>query len=279
MNENVLLSLGKEYKINAVKIEEYRNIKVKMIYVELKTKKARCPLCNEFTKNKHDMLKEMKIKYTKMAEYESYIVIRKRRFKCKKCNKIFTEELYLNEKGTNISNCLKQKILKDLKQMRSIKEIAEDNGITDNEVRRIFDEYMGEDIHPKYLPRVISMDEFAADTKVGKYAYILNDPIHKKTLDILPSRKKEYLIDYFCKVKNRYSVEYVISDMYDTYYQVTTLLFPKAKYVVDPFHYTRCVTEALDDIRKRLQKQYDTKSREYYVLKNKRNCDFIKSVL
>lgn len=44
--------------------------------------------------------------------------------------------------------------------------------------------------HVVNLPRVISFDEFKADTAEGKYAFILNDPIHKKVLDILPSRKK-----------------------------------------------------------------------------------------
>ena len=47
--------------------------------------------------------------------------------------------------------------------------------------------------HLKNLPKVISFDEFKADTKEGKYAFILNDPIRKKVLDILPKRKKEYL--------------------------------------------------------------------------------------
>ena len=40
------------------------------------------------------------------------------------------------------------------------------------------------------LPRIISFDEFKADTNEGKYAFVLNDPIHKKVLDILPNRKK-----------------------------------------------------------------------------------------
>ena len=47
---------------------------------------------------------------------------------------------------------------------------------------------------PKYvknLPAVISFDEFKADTKSGKYVFILNNPTHKKVLDILPERKKE----------------------------------------------------------------------------------------
>ena len=43
--------------------------------------------------------------------------------------------------------------------------------------------------YPKYvvnLPEVISFDEFKADTRAGKYVFVLNDPIHKKVLDILP---------------------------------------------------------------------------------------------
>ena len=41
------------------------------------------------------------------------------------------------------------------------------------------------------LSRVISFDEFKADTNEGKYAFVLND-----LLDILPSRKKAKYIFY-----------------------------------------------------------------------------------
>ena len=43
------------------------------------------------------------------------------------------------------------------------------------------------------LPRVITFDEFKADTKEGKYAFVLNDPIHKETLDVLSNKKKNTL--------------------------------------------------------------------------------------
>lgn len=49
----------------------------------------------------------------------------------------------------------------------------------------------------KNLPSVITFDEFKADTTEEKYAFILNGSIHKKVLDILPNRKKEYLEQYF----------------------------------------------------------------------------------
>ena len=47
--------------------------------------------------------------------------------------------------------------------------------------------------YPKYiinLPRVLSFDEFKADTDFGKYSFVLNDLIHRKCLDVLPERKK-----------------------------------------------------------------------------------------
>ena len=124
---------------------------------------------------------------------------------------------------------------------------------------------------PKYvanLPRVISFDEFKADTVEGKYAFIINDPIHKKVLDILPSRKKERLLQYFTYCNNRHSVEFVISDMYEPYLLVTKTMFPKAKYVVDRFHCTTYIMDALDNIRIRLQKLYGDKSKEYKLLKH-----------
>ena len=130
--------------------------------------------------------------------------------------------------------------------------------------------------HVVNLPRVISFDEFKADTTEGKYAFILNDPIHKKVLDILPSRKKERLIQYFTYCNNRHSVEFVISDMYEPYLLVTQTMFPKAKYVVDRFHYTTYIMDALNNIRIRLQKLHGDKSKEYKL--SKKECKFIKKI-
>ena len=116
----------------------------------------------------------------------------------------------------------------------SLKYIAKSNNVSDNTVRNILKEYMKD--YKKYLktvPSVISFDEFKADTRKGKYAFIINDLLHKKTLDILPTRKKDDLLQYFTFTENRSSVQYVVSDIYEPYLLVTTIMFPKAKYVVD----------------------------------------------
>ena len=271
--------LGLEnYKI--IKIEERSENKkmIKVIYVESKNKKVKCPECGEYTKSVHDRLKPIEIKYLKVIEQDTKINILKKRFVCHKCKKVFTEGVELNNKGKNISNKLEQKVLKDLMNYNlSIKYIAEENNISTGSVRNILINAMNEyPEHVNNLPRVISFDEFKADTKEGKYAFIINDPIHRKVLDILPERKKEYLIQYFTYCKNRHSVEFVISDMYEPYLLVQQIMFPKAKYVVDRFHYIRYIMDALDKVRIRLQKEYGYNSKEYRMLKNKKNVSLLR---
>ena len=53
-------------------------------------------------------------------------------------------------------------------------------------------------------------------------------------------------------------------------------MFPQAKYVVDRFQYTTYIMDALDDIRIRLQKVYGEKSKEYRLLKNKKNVSLLR---
>lgn len=266
------------YKIIRIEERSEKNRMIKIIYVESKNKKEKCPVCCEYTSSIHDRLKPIEVKYLKVIEQDTKINIIKKRFVCHKCNKKFTEKLDLNQKGKTISNKLEQKVLKDLLNYNlSMKYIGESNNISSDSVRKILKNAMSK--YPEHminLPRVISLDEFKADTDKGKYAFILNDPIHRKALDVLPSRKKEYLIQYFTYCENRHSVEYVISDMYETYLLVTKIMFPKAKYVVDRFHYTRYIMDALDDVRIRLQKKYGYNSKEYRMLKNKKNVTLLR---
>lgn len=273
-----LMGLGKNYKVLKVEeVKEEKQIK-KYIYIEKTTKKERCPICNDYTKSIHDKLKPIKLKYVKAFEYTTYLIIKKRRFICHKCNKRFTEEVIVNEENKSISTKLEQKILKDLLEYNlTLKYIAKNNNVSDMTVRNIL--LKATKNYPEYvrlLPRVISFDEFKADTDKGKYAFILNAPIHKDTLDILPTRKKDDLIQYFTKTENRSSVEFVISDMYEPYLLVTKIMFPKAKYVVDRFHYITYVMDALDNIRIRVQEKYGYNSKEYRLLKNKKNVSLLR---
>lgn len=265
----------KEVKIINVRQKEKSLIEVE---IENKKKKVRCPNCGKLTDSVHDKLKPIRSKYLDSCGTNVDLIIYKKRYHCYKCGKIFTEEMNINTSKGSISNKIKIQIRKDLLDYNlPLRYIAEKNRVSittvENELLEI---ESGIQEHITNLPKVISFDEFKADTKEGKYAFVLNDPIHKKVLEILSDRKKESLIQYFTYCKNRHSVEFVISDMYEPYLVVTKIMFPKAKYVVDRFHYTRYIMDALDRIRIRLQKEFGEKSKEYKLLKNKNNVNLLR---
>ena len=271
----------KRNKVKVIKVEEQieQGEKIKVISLVGTVNKVKCPICLKYTSSIHDKLKPMTIKYNKIVDKKCYLILHKRRFICHRCNKRIVEDLGINLTNRSISNSLEIKVRKDLlKPNFNIKQIAKDNGISEDKVRCILLDVMHDyPSHIKTLPQVISIDEFAAHTSYGKYALIINDPVKKRTLDILPSRKKNYLMSYFTKVENRENVKYVISDMYETYLIVTKVMFKNAKYIVDRFHFGRYIMDALVKIRKRLQEEYGYNSKEYKLLKNKKNISLFRN--
>ena len=210
MNEiKELLGLReKKVKILSVEEKQEREESVQIIILKGTINKIKCPICLKYTSSVHDKLKPIKIKYNKIADRKCYLILFKRRFICHKCKKKIVEDLGINLNNKTISKSLEIKIRKDLlKPNFNIKQIAEDNDVSQDKVREILKDAMKDyPTHLKTLPQVISIDEFKADTLYGKYACVINDTIKKKILDVLPSRKKNYLMSYFTYVENRGNV-------------------------------------------------------------------------
>ncbi len=279
-NEIKLLLNIKDKNIKVINVTELfvRNITYKVISIKCDKNKYRCPLCNEYTSSVHDKLKPIRLKELDITGNRFILEVYKRRFICHNCNFKFTEEMNFNMSGSNISNKVKAQIRKDLLNASfNIKTISEKNNVSPGTVRNeLIDAMKNYPDKLKHLPSVISFDEFKADTNEGKYAFVINDIIHKKTLDILPSRRKDYLIQYFDFVENRKDVKYLIIDMYVPYLEVGKIMFPKATIIIDKFHYIRYIMQALDKIRIRLQKDYGYNSKEYNMLKNKNNVSLLR---
>lgn len=274
--------LKKDLQLNNCKVEKVERIKeegkeAKYITIVGTAKKVRCPFCNKYTSSVHGHLKPITTNYLNTFERECKLILHKRRFICHPCNKTFTEDLCIQQKKCKISNAVKIKIRKDLKNYNlSFKYIAESNEVSEYTVRNQLLEATNNYDRLKALPEVISFDEFKADTNKGKYAFVINDPIRKKTLDILPDRRKFNIEQYLTGVENRNNVKYVISDMYEPYLYVTKAMFHNAKFVVDRFHYVRYIMQALDKIRIRLQDNFGYNSKEYRLLKNKKNVSLLR---
>ena len=72
-------------------------------------------------------------------------------------------------------------------------------GISAASVMAIFDRYV--QIPRKILPKYILIDEVhTVDDPTSKYACVIMDYVTQDIIDILPTRKKDYLVTYFTMI-------------------------------------------------------------------------------
>ena len=122
------------------------------------------------------------------------------------------------------------------------------------------------------LPEIINFDEvYAFKSEKSKYVCVLLDFKKQIPVDVLPNRKKEYLLNYFQKIplEERKKVKYACSDMYEVYRDVVHKVFPEAKHLLDYFHLSQDFHKKMNEVRIKVMKGYkdDKASDEYYLLK------------
>ena len=116
------------------------------------------------------------------------------------------------------------------------------------------------------IGEAISIDEFKGNVGIEKYQSIIVDPIKHKVLNVLYSRKSTCLLEYFKSLdkSRRMKVKYFSCDMNKTFIDMAKVYFPNAKIVIDRYHFIRQVYWALENVRKRIQKNMAAPLRKYY---------------
>lgn len=191
-----------------------------------------------------------KIKHVNLSnDIECELLFKQKRFKCLECNKTCNEVSDIVEKSARVSTGLKEKIKKECSYGRTIIDVAYTNNVSDTTVNNIYNENVEIERNP--LSEIICIDEFKGPAIEGKLIFIIVNPIDNEVIDILPSRKQTYLIDYFKKIdiKEREKVKYVVTDLCPVYLYIIKSMFPKAKHIADRFHWIRLITNAVQQIR------------------------------
>lgn len=223
-----------------------------------------CPNCGCINESSNDIIKwnfkrNCKIILPKISNYNTILFLDKQRFFCKHCNSTFIAESSEVNKFCNISNNTILSIKYDLMDKISEKDIAKNNNVSHNTVNRIIHQLSRKTVLPNcgILPDVINIDEFKAtkDT-VGKMALIISNNITHKTFDILPSRKSNYIKNYFFKFqrKQRLKVKFVIIDLFGPYYDLFKSIFPNATIISDRFHIVSLANNAFKCTRVQVMK-------------------------
>ena len=149
----------------------------------------------------------------------------------------------------------------------TFKEAAQLTGISVSSVIRIFDEHC-------HIPRLTFLEAVCVDEvyspgscfENSDYVCIFYDFYEHKIIDVLPSRKKNYLHTYFQPFQGTgelNSVHFLVMDMHKTYKIIGRMYMKKAVICADSFHVIKQLNDSLSKLRVRIMKRYNPDSIEY----------------
>ena len=231
------------------------------IFFHLQRRDLSCPHCGAVTNKVHDYRTSV-IKDAPILGSRTLLHYRKRRYHCDCCGRHFTESFPILPKRCRITRRLAFYSIHLLRDTQNVSHVARKLGISPSSIfRRLNDIQYPK---PSSLPKVLSIDEFRGNAGGAKFQAILTDPKHHKILDILPDRSQTTLIDYIQGFPDRRDVRYFIMDMNRVYLDIARTFLPKATIVIDRFHVVRYVTWALENVRKRVQKDMLPSKRRYF---------------
>lgn len=258
------------------------------ITIETKPKDSVCPCCGQLTRKIHDY-RYQTIKDFPFMHKKTLLILKKRRYVCT-CGKKFYENYEFLAKYSRITTRLVAYIVLELSNTLPVSLVAEKANVSPTTVNRIFDHVKYS--RPRSLPKVLAIDEFKGNAGGEKYQCIFVDLKSNRIFDILADRKQSHLIDYIKSYSRheRQKVQFFVCDMWNQYAELARLFFPNATIIVDKYHFIRQATWAIENVRKRVQKNMPADLRKYFkrsrtlILKRAQNltpseCERLEAIL
>lgn len=231
-------------------------------FIEMPVKEHRCPHCGHITTYVKDYRLQT-VKDLTVAGNPLIVTVRKRRYICKECNSTFTENNPYIKRYCHFPQRFYFESIKETLSLQSFTSIARRVGVSVSSVIRWFDNIN----YPKAkLPSCIAIDEFKGNADDEKFQCNLSDPVKHKIIDILPSRNSEDLCKHFLEYpyEERAKVKKVVMDLSTLFHSLAKQLFPEAKIIADKFHVIRVVINSLENVRKRIQKEFYDAKRKWF---------------
>lgn len=231
----------------------------------------KCPSCG---KSSSVVIKDRivrKLRHTMPNGRPGVILVRRPRLFCRACGKSFYPALAGTAPRRSMTAMELESLKGDLASMTTFAEAARRHGISEPMAIRLFDELFPK-VPGRPLPTVMCIDEVLfVDRAEGKYPTVLYDWEAREVIDLVRSRQKAWLEDWFARKPRSEldNVRWFVSDMYDEYARVRRRFFPKAVHVVDLFHVVKLLTEAVKKLRANAMNAAGKGTFEYAFMKSK----------
>lgn len=268
------------------------------IYAVLSPKPQACQRCGStpFDSKGNQIIvkngtKESSVRFENYNHMPTIMKLKKQKYVCKNCQHYSTAKTYFVKDNCFIAEHVKFKIINLLREKISLKFIGKLCSVSSTTVTRVLqslEKYIPANQPMTILPKVLMVDEFRSHAKnEDKMSFICADGETGKLVDILSSRKSNYLEKHFQLnyASSLDDVQFIVTDMNAPYFKLTKSCFKNAKIVVDRFHVVSHINKAFNEFRVReiksliqIKKKVEAKkikSNWKLFLKNRRNIDWI----
>ena len=241
-----------ELEITLVEIEDSRMT----IHCKSRLGEAICPSCLKPTKEVRRYY-HRRIRDLPITGREVYLDLEERQFYCFDCNRYFSERFSFVDLNRNYT-CRYEDYIYFRCEGSTIRQISLQENLLWDVVDDIFIRWAQRDIDSPREVRWLGIDELSLRKGHRSYACVLIDLERACVIDILPKRTVEYLSAYFRNKGEVFlsGIEIFSSDMWDGFVKVAQKLMPQAMIVVDRFHVTGQLCDALDRYRRHLRRDH-----------------------
>lgn len=241
-----------------------------------------CPHCGIMSKSRYDFrVSKIKDIPIKLGVPPATINLRKRRFKCLPCNKVFTEQINGIKKGRRTTERFRKLVMWACERFADLNQVRKDFRVSSDFVYKAFYERLElkRRMNNVYSwPKLIGIDEhgFGKDHVNHRKAFVsmIVNQSNKKLMEVAFGKSKEILSAQLAHIQGRENVKYVTMDMCDPYRSWVKDFFPQANIVADKFHVIRLLSPAIMKERRLItSKNADRKARSL-ILCNSRRLDY-----
>lgn len=173
--------------------------------------------------------------------------IKKRRYKCKPCNRVFTEPIQGVLPRRRVTQRYCKSILWACEKFSNLKEVRKAYRCSSGFIYTTLFKELQRKVSSKVnypWPEKIGIDEhfFSRTGKTKTFATVVVDMKNKRPRALVKGKTQAELWDQLGSIPGRENVRWVAMDMCDTYKSFVKDFFPKSQIVADKFHVLRLLS-------------------------------------
>lgn len=265
-------------KLKLISFEQFKNTKVVFV-CESTSMVDYCRFCGLETSQVHDR-RVVNIKDASHGSKMKILKIKKKRFRCVGCKKVFTEDIPGINRHARITERLQREILYACHHFANLKGVRKHTRLgTKTIYKRHYKQLELEWNKRKNdpWPRTIGIDEhsFCRNKEFGhkEFATMIVDYNNKRVRELVPGRISGQLKLALQSIPGRENVKNVAMDLSTTYKSFVKDFFPNAKIIADKFHVLRLLNTAINKYRKKITGHKKGMRLRKLLLMNSRKMD------